>query len=123
MSLRILLVDDDSSVRRLLRATLPAEGFDVVEAAGGEEALALAAEAAPDLVLLDWAMPGLSGGDVLRRLKSEHRGVPVIILTAKHEPSYRAEAESLGADTFLTKPFSPLELLATVERLLERPLV
>lgn len=122
MSVRMMLVDDDPALRGLLRVTLPSEGFDVVEAAGGDEALALASEKAPDLVLLDWTMPGLSGGEVLRELKREHPELPVIVLTARREPRYRAEAESLGADTFLTKPFSPLELLETIERLLGRPL-
>jgi DNA-binding response OmpR family regulator len=115
---RVMIVDDDASVRALLRMTLPADGFDVVEAGDGEEALALLDQSVPDLVLLDWVMPGASGEAVLRELKGRRPDVPVIVLTAEQEPRYRELADSLGADTFLTKPFSPLQLLGELERLL-----
>jgi CheY-like chemotaxis protein len=118
----VLLVDDDATVRDLLRATLPAgEGFELVEAHDGAAALKAVAAGAPDLILLDWSMPGLSGGDVLERLRAGGYKGPVVVLTAGAEPSRRRQAEQLGADAFLTKPFSPLELLEVVERLLGRP--
>jgi CheY-like chemotaxis protein len=115
---RVLIVDDDPSVRNLLRMTLPVDGFEIVEAENGEEALSLIEGAVPDLVLLDWAMPGLSGGDVLAELKRRRPELPVIILTAEADPRFRAVSESLGVEAYLTKPFSPLQLLSEVERLL-----
>jgi CheY-like chemotaxis protein len=119
---RVLLVDDDASVRDLLRATLPVgEGFELVEAHDGSAALKAVEAAAPDLILLDWSMPGLSGADVLERLRAAGHRVPVVVLTARAEPSRRQLADELGADSFLTKPFSPLELLEVVERLHGRP--
>lgn len=114
----VLIVDDDEVIRSLLRMTLPEEGFDLVEARDGEEALQLTDARAPALVLLDWRMPGLSGAEVLPELKRRHPDAPVIVLTAEPETQHRQTAESLGADVFITKPFSPLQLLATVERLL-----
>lgn len=116
--LRLLLVDDDDAVRSLLRMTLPTEEFVVVEAADGEEALAELQRERPDIVLLDWKLPGRSGGVVLADLRREHPGLPVIVLTADMTAKTREEATALGADTFLTKPFSPRELLGVVERLL-----
>lgn len=116
----IMVVDDDEALRALLNMTLPRDGFEVVESADGQEAVdAVEAGKIPDLVLLDWRMPGLSGGEVLGYLKGNHPQVPVIVLTAEIQPRHRAEAEALGADSFLTKPFSPLQLLDAVERLLE----
>jgi len=115
---RILLVDDDPALRALVRTTLPVDGRDVVEAAGADEAVTLLDGSPFDLVLLDWTMPEKSGADVLRALHDRGWKIPVIVLTAELNPSYRALATSLGADTFLTKPFSPLELLGEIERLL-----
>lgn len=118
----VLIVDDDEVIRSLLRMTLPDEGFDLVEAKDGNQALQLTDGRAPALVLLDWKMPGFSGEEVLTELKRRHPDAPVIVLTAEPGAELRTEAESLGADVFMTKPFSPLQLLATVERLLpERP--
>lgn len=118
----VLIVDDDEMIRNLLRMTLPDEGFELVEAEDGDTALRLSERSAPALVLLDWKMPGISGADVLAELKRRHPDTPVIVLTAQPE-AHRSVAESLGADVFMTKPFSPLQLLATVERFLsERPL-
>ncbi len=114
----VLIVDDDDLVRSLLRMTLPAEGLDLIEAQNGEEALEVVAKGVPALVLLDWRMPGLSGADVLAELKRRQPGTPVIVLTVESDPRQREMAKSLGADVFLTKPFSPLHLLGTVERVL-----
>ena len=117
---RVLLVDDDPAVRRLLRTTL-SEEFEIAEAVDGDQGIALAESFRPHLVLLDWQMPGRTGAEVLAELKQANDDVAVIMLTAEREPRYREMAESLGADAFLTKPFSPLELLATVERLVGPP--
>jgi DNA-binding response OmpR family regulator len=115
---RVLIIDDDESVRALLRTTLSADEFEVLEAADGDEGLRLASEADPDLVLLDWKMPGRHGSLVLDDLKERRPALPVIVITAEQQEHHRALAESLRVDAFLTKPFSPLELLETVEGLL-----
>lgn len=117
---RILIVDDDVSVRDLLRATLPEGGYELVEAHDGTEALELIERGPPQLVLLDWILPGTTGSQVLKELKRRHPHLPIVVLTAEHQPQHRAVAEALGVDVFLTKPFSPLELLDTVERLLAK---
>ncbi len=114
---RVLVVDDDAAIRALLATTLPRDEYEVVQAADGEEALARLAEEAPSLVLLDWRMPGLSGDQVLAELKRRFPEVPVIVLTGEREAERWAERRRLRASLFLSKPFSPLELLAAVERL------
>ncbi len=113
----VMLVDDDAMLRTLLRLTLPDDDFDVTEAADGAEALAAVAERAPDVVVLDWNMPRCSGGEVLVELKRRGVDVPVIVLTGERDVAKIAVARSLGAAVFLTKPFSPLRLLDTIERL------
>jgi two-component system, OmpR family, phosphate regulon response regulator PhoB len=115
---RVLIADDDETVRSLLRATLPEDGYDVVEAADGSEALEHIAQQPFDLVLLDWNMPKRPGAEVLEELKRSRPELPVVVLTAEHQPPHRELAETLGVDAFLTKPFSPLQLLDTIERLL-----
>jgi CheY-like chemotaxis protein len=112
---RVVLIDDDVFVRRLLRMTLPPEDFEIAEAGDGDIALAIADVQRPDLVLLDWRMPTVSGETVLMQLKDRHPNVAVVVLTVEGEQ--RSRAGELGADAFLTKPFSPMELLRTVERL------
>ena len=115
---RVMIVDDDDTIRSLLRITRPSGGYEIIEAQGGDEALELARAMDLDLVLLDWRMPGRSGADVLQELKRGWPGLPVIVLTASTDANPRRIAEGLGADLFLTKPFSPLELLDAVEQLL-----
>jgi DNA-binding response OmpR family regulator len=120
--LRIVLVDDDEWVRRLLRTTFSGDDYEILEAANGDEGLRLVEEQSPDLVILDWQMPGRHGSLVLDAVKTRRPTLPVIVLTADQRQSQRDLAESIGADTFLTKPFSPLELLSVIERLLaDRP--
>jgi DNA-binding response OmpR family regulator len=113
-----MIVDDDDSVRSLLRMTLPEDEYEIDEATDGEQALARLDERVPELVLLDWQMPGRHGSLVLDELKSRHPKLPVIVLTAEIAEHHRSLAEALKVDVFLTKPFSPLELLETIERLL-----
>ena len=113
-----MLVDDDPTLRNLLRLTLPSDSFDVTEAADGAEALQLLDERPPDLMVLDWNMPGRSGEEVLAELRRSDAGVPVIVLTGERDEQPRVVARRLGADAFLTKPFSPLRLLAAIERLI-----
>jgi two-component system phosphate regulon response regulator PhoB len=114
----VLIVDDDEMIRSLLSSTLPDEGYDLIEAEDGDQALQISATQQPALVLLDWRMPGSSGAEVLSALKQTHPDVPVIVLTAEPEAKVRNQAVSLGADVFMTKPFSPLQLLRSVESLL-----
>lgn len=117
---RILIVDDDEPLRRLLRTTLDQE-FEIAEAEDGQQGLELLHAFDPDLLVLDWKMPGRWGGEVLDEVRRVRPALPVIVLTAESKPQHRQLAEQLGADAFLTKPFSPLELLAAVERLLAGP--
>lgn len=115
---RIVIVDDDDEIRELLLRTLPADGFEILEARDGREALSLVEHEAPNLLLLDWNMPNATGGDVLAELARQKRRVPVIVLTADDDPKRREIAEAYGAAAFLAKPFSPIELLRAIERLL-----
>jgi DNA-binding response OmpR family regulator len=118
-----MIVDDDESVRSLLRMTLAEDEYEIDEATDGEQALRLLERAVPDLVLLDWKMPERHGSLVLDELKRRYPQLPVIVLTAEIAEHHRSLAEALNVDVFLTKPFSPLELLETIERLLgEHPL-
>ncbi len=117
---RILVVDDEPGVRRLLHANLVARGYAVTAVETGEEALARLDEDAPDLVVLDLMLPGLSGLDVCRGLRAASP-VPILVLSAHGEEQTKVEALDLGADDYLTKPFSVDELLARVRALLRRP--
>jgi CheY-like chemotaxis protein len=114
---RIVVADDDPLVRELLRITLPADQFDVVETHDGSACLAAVERERPDLLVLDWFMPRVTGREVLREMHACHPDVPVIVLTGSL-PARVPPAAELGADALLTKPFSPLELLATIEALL-----
>lgn len=115
---RVVVVDDDPIVRRLLRTTLPSESFDVLEASDGDAALRLVDGADASLVVLDWHLPGRTGDEVLAESKRRAPALPVLVLTAEQDPAERDRATQLGADVFLTKPFSPSELLGAIERLL-----
>ncbi len=120
---RVLIVDDDEAIRALLRLTLPTEEYDVAEAVDGEDGLRMLTETEPELILLDWKMPGRHGSLVLDEVKVRRPNLPVIVLTSEMQEHHRRLAESLRVDAFLTKPFSPMELLETIERLLgESPL-
>jgi two-component system KDP operon response regulator KdpE len=107
----VLVVDDEPQLLRFLRAMLPAQGFRIVEAATGSEALAEAAARSPDLVLLDLGLPDLDGVEVTRRLR-EWSAVPIIVLSARDRERDKVDALDAGADDYLTKPFGAEELLA-----------
>ena len=120
---RILVADDEPHIRRILTTLLEAASFEVDPVADGPTALEhLQGDGGYDLVLLDIMMPGATGLEVLDRLRAlEHRrGVPVVILTAKGQDADRDEAFNLGADDFVTKPFSPKKLLARIDEILDR---
>jgi DNA-binding response OmpR family regulator len=116
---RILVVDDEATVRDIVRRYLVADGFDVVEAADGQQALDQARALDPDLVILDVLMPGMDGLEVLRRIRTAS-DVYVILLTARGEEVDKLIGLSVGADDYLTKPFSPRELVARVRAVLRR---
>jgi two-component system, OmpR family, phosphate regulon response regulator PhoB len=118
----ILVVEDESALVTLLRYNLEREGFRVAEARDGEEALLAAREQKPDLVLLDWMLPLLSGLEVCRQMRrmAETRGVPIIMLTARGEEGDKLRGLDSGADDYVTKPFSPSELVARIRAALRR---
>jgi len=119
---RLLLVEDDAALAELLTWHFEREEFDVRRTADGEEALLMADESAPDIVILDWMIEGLSGIEVCRRLrrKPDTANVPIIMLTARGEESDRVRGLETGADDYVTKPFSPRELVARVGAVLRR---
>jgi two-component system response regulator MprA len=118
--MRVLVVDDDPPVRRMLERSLAAEGFDVRTAPDGGAALALAEREAPDLVVLDVAMPGLDGLAVCRRLRAKGIAASILMLTARDAVSDRVEGLEAGADDYLVKPFAIEELVARLRALARR---
>lgn len=122
MTYRVLVVDDEPDITALVAYHLAKEGYRVATAGSGPEALRSAAEAAPDLVLLDLMLPGVSGYDVLQELrrKPETRDMGVILLTARKEEVDRVRGLALGADDYVVKPFSPKELVLRVAAVLRR---
>jgi len=118
----VLVAEDEGALITLLRYNLEREGYRVLEAQDGEEALLVAAEEKPDLVLLDWMLPQLSGIEVCRRLRGrqETRNVPIIMLTARGEEGDRIRGLDTGADDYMTKPFAMTELLARLRAVLRR---
>ncbi|MFG1358680.1 phosphate regulon transcriptional regulator PhoB [Xanthobacter pseudotagetidis] len=122
MPARILIVEDEEPLTLLLRYNLESEGYGVEAVARGDEAETRLRESVPDLVILDWMLPGLSGIELCRRLRTrpETERLPVIMLTARGEETERVRGLSTGADDYVVKPFSVPELLARVRALLRR---
>jgi two-component system chemotaxis response regulator CheY len=123
MTRGVLIVDDDQFIRKLIATTLEdVSEFELHEAADGVEALEVAGRERPSLVFLDVDMPRLNGIETCRRLREDDAagGVTIVMLTAAHGDSVESDAEQAGADLFLTKPFSPLDLLRLVDQLGER---
>jgi two-component system phosphate regulon response regulator PhoB len=116
----VLIVEDDESLRVLMRLSLDVGDLEITEVADGITALALAHKAPPDLVLLDWMIPGLSGLDLCRALRSEPStaGALIVMVTARVLPEDRERAFAAGADHYIGKPFSPAALLETVRHAL-----
>jgi two-component system OmpR family response regulator len=119
---KVLVVDDEASIRALLSATLRLTGFDVKVAGGGREALTAAAEFAPDLVVLDVMMPDLNGFEVAQRLRTGGRPVPVLFLTARDSVEDRISGLTVGADDYVAKPFSLEEVVLRIRAILRRSL-
>ncbi len=120
MSDRILLVEDDPKLAKFIESELTLEGYHVTVAPNGLDGLTLARTAEPDLLILDWMLPGISGLDICLRLRSTGVQVPIIMLTAKDEVPDRVTGLNAGADDYVTKPFSMEELLARVKARLRR---
>ena len=119
-AIRILVVDDEPAIRRALRPPLVELGFQVAEASRGEEALQLLRAAPYDVVLLDINMPGIGGIETLRRIRSFAPRLPVLMLTVRDEEEDKVEALELGADDYVTKPFSTRELIARIRAAVRR---
>ncbi|NOX94367.1 MAG: phosphate regulon transcriptional regulatory protein PhoB [Alphaproteobacteria bacterium] len=121
-STRILIVEDEEALATLLDYNLTKEKFDVTIASDGEEALLKVEEEPPDVIILDWMLPKVSGIEVCRRIraKAETRNIPIIMLTARSEEDDRIRGLETGADDYLTKPFSTKELIARVRAVLRR---
>ena len=118
--MKLLIVEDEARLRSTLTAGLRAEGFEVTEAADGMQGLRLASEQQYDVVVLDIMLPGISGYEVLRRMRTREVWTPVMMLTAKDGDYDQADAFDLGADDYLTKPFSFIVLVARLRALLRR---
>ncbi len=119
---KILIVEDEAAIREMLGYSLMKSGYAFEEAADTNEADKLIAEELPDLILLDWMLPGMSGVDYARRLrgKPESKAIPIIMLTARGEEPDKIRALDMGADDYITKPFSTRELLARIRALMRR---
>lgn len=118
----VLVVEDEPAQREVLVYNLEAEGYGVSRAEDGDEALVLVQEAEPDVIILDWMLPGVSGIEVCRRLKASNstRGIPIIMLTARSEEADRVRGLETGADDYVVKPYSVNELMARVRTQLRR---
>jgi two-component system KDP operon response regulator KdpE len=119
--LRVLVVDDESPIRKLLRMGLTAQGYQTLEAANGKAALDLLKEA-PDLIILDLGLPDTLGHDLLRTIRARNEGVPVIVLSSRGDEASKVQALDLGADDYVTKPFGMDELLARMRAALRHQL-
>ena len=116
----ILVVDDDPNIRKVVRFALERDGYDVVQAADGREALDCIAAYAPDLVVLDVTMPKMDGTEVCRELRTNKNDVPIIFLSSRNDEIDRIVGLELGGDDYVTKPFSPRELVARIKAYFRR---
>ena len=116
----ILVIDDEPAIRDMLQIALDAAGFKVGLAEDAKQAYPIIIDTPPDLILLDWMMPGTSGIELLRRLRRDEINVPVIMLTAKVEEASKISGLDSGADDYIAKPFSPRELVSRVKAILRR---
>ena len=120
--LRVVVVDDEPAIRRFLRTSLRAEGYEIVEEETGEAALAEIRRRSPDLIMLDLGLPGVDGLEVIRCVRATGSTVPIIVLTSRTDEAGKVEALDLGADDYVTKPFGVDELLARIRAALRHRL-
>ena len=118
----VLIVDDEAPIREMIAVALEMADYDYIEAKDAREAHALIVDKLPDLILLDWMLPGTSGVELARRLKKDEAtaDIPIIMLTAKVEEDNKIQGLEVGADDYITKPFSPRELVARLKAVLRR---
>lgn len=117
----VLIVDDEPQIRRFLRASLPAAGFDVLEAADGQAALRATAQDKPDLIILDLGLPDIDGVEIVRRVR-ETTATPIVILSARDQTAAKVDALDLGADDYIVKPFAMEEMVARLRAALRHRL-
>jgi len=120
-SLRVLVVDDEPPIRKLLRMGLSAEGYQVIDAPSGKAALDLIPQK-PDLIILDLGLPDMQGLELLRSMRERNEGVPIVVLSSRGDESAKVQALDLGADDYVTKPFGMNELLARIRAALRHQL-
>lgn len=122
MAANILLVEDEPAIQELIAFNLTQAGHHVLRASTAEVAMTLVKNALPDLILLDWMLPGASGIEIARKLRSDERTrqIPIIMLTARSEEQDKVQGLEAGADDYITKPFSPREMLARIKAVLRR---
>ena len=120
-ALHVLVVDDEPPIRKLLRMGLGAQGYDVLEAPNGKTALELMG-GKPDLVILDLGLPDVQGLDLLRQMRAQNEGVPIVVLSSRGDEAAKVAALDLGADDYVTKPFGMEELLARIRAALRHQL-
>jgi len=122
MPATILVVEDEPGIQELVRFNLSQSGHNVVSALNAEQALNIMRDTLPDLILLDWMLPGMSGIELARKMRADSRGktIPIIMLTARGEERDKIMGLETGADDYMTKPFSPRELLARIKAVLRR---
>lgn len=118
----VLIVEDEDAIREMVRVTLETNGFAVIEAADAEQAEVVLADRRPDLILMDWMLPGASGVELIRRIKRDEaqREIPIIMLTAKNEEHSKVTGLDAGVDDYVTKPFSTRELVARIRAVMRR---
>ncbi len=125
MKIKLLVVEDEQGIRDMIRFALPETEFHIVDAENSVQAAVYLAEKTPDLVLVDWMLPGKSGLEFIQWIKQQDTlsDVPIIMLTAKAEEEYKVKGLMTGADDYITKPFSPNELIARIKTVLRRGLI
>ncbi|GAA1699248.1 response regulator transcription factor [Microbacterium sediminicola] len=120
MNARVLVVDDDEEIRAMLSSTLQFSGYEVSQAVGAADAIAALSSADPDLVVLDVMMPGIDGFELVQLIRRRDAQIPVLFLSARDAVEDRVRGLRLGGDDYVTKPFSPVEVIARIETLLRR---
>jgi two-component system KDP operon response regulator KdpE len=118
-SLKVLVVDDEPPIRKLLRMGLSAHGYQVIDAPNGKVALELISQK-PDLIILDLGLPDIQGLDLLRKMREQNEGVPIVVLSSRADEAAKVEALDFGADDYVTKPFALRELMSRIRALLRR---
>ncbi|WP_107344881.1 response regulator [Rhodopseudomonas palustris] len=122
MAIKVLVIDDEPPIRKLLRMGLGSQGYEVIEASNGKLALQAMANTPPDLVVLDLGLPDLPGHELLRQIRSQSEAVPIVVLSSRGDEAGKVEALDLGADDYVTKPFGMDELLARLRAALRHQL-